>query len=129
MTSHGNRAVADVDADLQGRIAEIDERLRLAYQADKLGAVGRLAAGLAHEINNPLAFMRSNLATLGEYLERVAKLGGRLGEAPAAWRELDLDFITEDGRELVRECVAGADRIAHLVREPTSTGRTSRWPT
>lgn len=117
MSAERTQATLDADAALQARVAEIDERLRLAYQADKLGAVARLAAGLAHEINNPLAFMRSNLATLGNYLERVAHLRDRLAEAPAAWRELEMDFVAEDGRELVRDCIAGSDRIARLVRD------------
>lgn len=107
----------DDDAHLRDRVAEIDQRLRQTYQAEKLAAVARLAAGLAHEMNNPIGFMRSNLATLGQYLERVAVLRGRLADAPAAWQELDLDFVTDDGRELVRDCIGGADRIARLVSD------------
>lgn len=110
-------AADDLEPCLRERVCEIDKRLRQMYQAEKLAAVARLAAGLAHEMNNPIGFMRSNLTTLGQYLERVAALRERLADAPAAWRELDLDFVTEDGRELVRECIGGADRIARLVRD------------
>lgn len=116
MNAATGRTDGEADRYLRERMAEIDERLRLAYQAERLAAVARLAAGVAHEINNPVAFMRSNLCTLGQYMERVAGLRERLHEAPAAWRDLDLDFIVEDSRALVNESIAGADRIAHLTR-------------
>ena len=60
---------------LEQRVAEqarlIDERQRQLYQAERLASVGQLAAGVAHEINNPLGFVRSNLTTAQKYLERV----------------------------------------------------------
>jgi signal transduction histidine kinase len=102
---------------VEAQVRLLDERQRQIYQAEKLASVGQLAAGIAHEINNPIGFVRSNIATFGGYLERFAAFKGRLGEVPVAWSELKLDFVLEDGADLVRECLAGIDRVARIVRD------------
>ena len=70
----------------------------------RLAAVGELAAGIAHEINNPLAFVQSNLNQLGEH-----------------WRTLDsgeaLDKETvQEGQDLIDECLDGVSRVAATVQ-------------
>jgi signal transduction histidine kinase len=99
------------------QVAMLDERQRQIYQAEKLASIGQLAAGVAHEINNPIGFVRSNIVTFGRYLERVGELKPRLGNATTAWREIDLDFILTDGAELVADCLNGIDRVARIVRD------------
>ena len=70
---------------LDMRVGERTEELRLAnqkllethsqlLQADKMAAVGQLSAGVAHEINNPIGFVTSNLATLDEWLQELFSL-------------------------------------------------------
>jgi signal transduction histidine kinase len=81
----------------------------------RLAAVGELAAGVAHEINNPIAFVRANLGALGTLLEKLA-------------REPDPEALAE-GRELVEESLDGVDRVSAIVRDvrglahPTSDRR------
>ena len=82
-----------------------DLRRQLATSA-RLAAVGELAAGIAHEINNPLAFVRSNLS----HLESI-------------WKELRLLPATPEHAELLRdvdalfeESIEGVDRAAEIVR-------------
>ena len=89
----------------------------MLYEAEKLASVGQLAAGMAHEINNPLGFVRSNLNTFGKYLAAFAQLHPRLAEGESAWRALDLDFILEDGRDLLAESERGIERIARIVSD------------
>ncbi len=76
----------------------------------RLAAVGQLAAGIAHEINNPIAYVRSNLAFLAAHwqglAERAAKLGPR--ELGAPWLE---------GPEILAECLEGVDRVTAIVRD------------
>jgi len=121
-------ALQNVEGQLQNLSASLDQRVkeetsavaqtqRQLYQSEKLASVAQLAAGVAHEINNPLGFVRSNLHTLGNYLEKINLLAERLGDAEAAWQQLDLEFVIHDGADLVNDCVTGLDRIARIVAD------------
>jgi two-component system, NtrC family, sensor kinase len=100
-----------------GQPSENEESLRILYQTEKLAAVGQLAAGMAHEINNPLSFVRSNLSTFERYLAKFAELRKQLPIDEAIWRGLDLDFVIEDGFDLLRDSAKGLERIARIVAD------------
>ena len=111
---------------LEQRVTEqlktIESAQRQLFQAEKMASVGQLAAGMAHEINNPVGFVRSNLFTAQSYvekLERLAQLAKASGDAEVAayWREENLSFILEDFATLLNESVAGADRVARIVAD------------
>jgi signal transduction histidine kinase len=85
-------------------------RTRLLTSA-RLAAVGELAAGIAHEINNPIAYIGSNLRALRE---QWFALGKALRED--AGRET-LDGLFEDGLEMVDESLEGIERTAAIVRD------------
>jgi signal transduction histidine kinase len=106
-----------LEQQVKQQVARLEEQQRQLYQAEKLASVGQLAAGVAHEINNPIGFVRSNLSSFRGYLEKFRALKARLDDAPAAWRELGLDFLLDDGDELVRESIAGIDRVARIIRD------------
>lgn len=107
----------DLERQVAAQVSLLDQRQRQLYQAEKLASIGKLAAGVAHEINNPIGFVRSNITTLGNYIAKLGKLKARLGDVPPAWSELDLDFVIEDSVELVNDCVNGIDRVARIVRD------------
>ncbi len=75
-----------------------------AQEADRLAQVGRLAAGVAHEVNNPLAFIQANLSYLQEELARA-------GRSP------------EDALAVVKETQQGVVRIQQIVQDLTALAR------
>jgi len=97
--------------------SQLEERQRMLYQAEKLASVGQLAAGMAHEINNPLGFVRSNFSTFEKYLEKFSALKVETESAATAWQALDLDFILDDCVELLKESAEGLERITRIVAD------------
>ena len=108
---------------------QLQEAQQYLMQSEKLAAVGQLAAGMAHEINNPIGFIASNLATLGRYqdtlagvLERYVQQESGMSEdsrvAMAAFRQqADLDFLLSDTRDLLVESRSGVDRVRNIVQD------------
>jgi len=103
---HNQTGVVLVARDLR-EVVSLRNRLVVS---DRLAAVGQLAAGIAHEVNNPMAYVRANLCAIGGVLETVrSKLSPELAR--------DLEAELEEGRELVDESVDGVDRVAAIVRD------------
>ncbi len=127
---------------VQDRTAELNEKnfeVRQAYddlktaqgrllQQDKLASIGQLAAGVAHEINNPMAFITSNLGALDEYagtihrfctflLDMVGKNSSEaeLGLLRDEMEREDVESILEDLGPLIAESKEGADRVRRIV--------------
>ena len=98
-------------------------------QSEKLASIGLLAGGVAHEINNPLAVVKSNLGRLKQYVNTLLvvirasdALGADAAGSTLAWaalqslkQEADIPFITDDVVTLLSECSAGLDRVEKIV--------------
>lgn len=108
---------AELEARVRKQVGELEERQQMLYEAEKLASVGQLAAGMAHEINNPLGFVRSNLSTFEKYVGKFAELKAYPGSAAEGWQALDLDFILEDSIDLLRDSAKGMERIARIVAD------------
>ncbi|WP_343035013.1 ATP-binding protein [Aromatoleum diolicum] len=111
------------------------ERLRQTegqlLQSEKLAAVGLLAAGIAHEINNPVGFVSSNLGSLQNYIERLFAIldaYARMQEAlPAEHpsrvevenlaRETELEYLRQDIPDLLRESIEGLARVKGIIND------------
>lgn len=79
---------------------QLEEAQSQLVQSEKMAAVGQLAAGIAHEINNPMSFIKSNLECLQEYTRPES---------------LDVDFIKEEFPEIINETLDGTYRIQEIT--------------
>ena len=109
------------------RLAGTQEQL---LQSEKMASIGLLAAGVAHEINNPIGYVHSNLGTLQEYMGALFALIECQDEAlqsadPDVAREdvrvqrdrLDIDFILGDLPKLLAESREGIERVTKIVQD------------
>jgi PAS domain S-box-containing protein len=90
----------------QREVAELRRRLVVS---GRLAAVGGLAAGIAHEINNPLSFIGANLRLLEEHWARIVESREKPGDP--------LDDVLHEGEDLIRESIEGVARAAGIVRD------------
>lgn len=115
---------------------DVGEQRRLysrLVQADKLAAVGVLASGVAHEINNPTAFVTSNLTELKRYVAayeafvaEMVEMGMRVGEADrvrALLSRSDVAFARREAGTAIADSLAGMERVRQIVTNLRSLSR------
>ncbi|MDX1451755.1 MAG: histidine kinase dimerization/phospho-acceptor domain-containing protein, partial [Oleiphilaceae bacterium] len=112
-----------LDEKVKEQVKTIESAQRHLFESEKLASVGHLAAGVAHEINNPIGFINSNLNTAKSYVEDFSKLGelitggASMEQLKAEWKELDMDFVMEDFASLLTDCIDGGKRVAEIVAD------------
>lgn len=123
--------VRERTAQLQAALDEVRSTREQLVQAEKMSAIGRLAAGVAHEINNPIGFVVSNIGTLRQY---VAKLTGLIATYDRVHAQLpfseagrqrlaglkagiDYEFLCQDLAELLGETETGLARVKRIVQD------------
>ncbi|MDA3972152.1 MAG: GAF domain-containing protein [Desulfobulbaceae bacterium] len=117
-----NRELEDANMELKASQSHL-------LQQEKMASIGQLAAGVAHEINNPLGFVASNLKSLAKYVDRLVAVIAEQSEMLAALlpaeeqeqlkkkhKKLKLNYITQDAADLTRESLEGTNRINKIVQ-------------
>src|SRR4029453_19237801 len=117
-------------------LTEIKHLQLQGLHTEEMASIGQLAAGVAHEINNPMGFIHANLFQLGEYvadlqrwLEPVQELRKMAATAlpeelrrmaerlEAVTAEVDADYLLDDCAKAVRESLEGSERIRHILQD------------
>lgn len=103
---------------LRTTLSELKETKIHLFQADKLASIGQLAAGLAHEINNPIGYVSCNLNTLNQYVKEIKPIIN-LQIPELKDTAVDIEFILEDIDDLMKDSIEGIDRVAGIVSDLT----------
>ncbi|MFD2164941.1 sensor histidine kinase [Thalassotalea euphylliae] len=111
---HGEIELAYNYHSLTSTVAELKLTQRQLIQNEKMASLGQLAAGVAHEINNPLGYVASNLESLKEYVKIFESALPEKVDDPAIQHELE--FAKEDTTPLIDSCTNGLKRIADIVQ-------------
>ncbi len=124
--------------ELEKAYAELKAAQSQILQQEKMASIGQLAAGIAHEINNPVGFVMSNLGSLQKYADKLSEfikiqteaikefgvqspgLGDKIKEAR---KSLKIDHIIDDLGNLIKESLEGAERVKKIVQDLKSFSR------
>jgi len=127
------KIVSKRTSQLQATNKRLEATFQQLLQSEKMASIGQLAAGVAHEINNPVGFIYSNLSSLGEYLndiqsliEMYQQLEKQVKEDPSEAQaqieaikkksnEIDIDYILNDIPDLLKDTVEGTERVKNIV--------------
>lgn len=115
---------------LQSNLRELKQKKRELLQSEKMASLGTLAAGVAHEINNPMGYIRSNLDVLGDYCAKMQPMYDELKALSARSNELppevikeiegviktyEIEFVLDDIKPLLEETRRGGDKVSKIV--------------
>lgn len=111
-------AQGDAVAGVQNAMSTRNQQL---IQSEKMAAIGQLAAGVAHEINNPIGYINSNLNALSHYVNQLTGLANMietaksLDEVKAQLNVIDYRFLRDDIQDCIRESTEGASRVRDII--------------
>jgi len=112
--------------ELAARKAQLERLQAQIIQSEKMAGLGQLAAGIAHELNNPAGFIYGNMDLIRSYLgrlelilsiyKRVKLPAAEAEELALTKKEIGYDSLLPDLRSMIADCVEGAERIRDVVK-------------
>ncbi len=131
LLQESNALLQQEKTEQQSLIAKLHEAQNQLLQSEKMASIGQLAAGVAHEINNPIGYVNSNLGTLDKYIrDMIAMLeayeqaepllaadAATAGRIKALREKLDIEFLKEDVAALMKESGEGILRVKKIVQD------------
>jgi two-component system NtrC family sensor kinase len=109
---------------------QLKESQAQVIHQEKMASIGLLAAGVAHEINNPMGFITSNLSSLEKYTDKLIRFIEFQGQAiercadeatrstlAEMKQQIKLDYLVTDLRELITESLDGSRRVSKIVQD------------
>ncbi len=131
-----------VTGELEDAYSELKSAQSRILQQEKMASIGQLAAGVAHEINNPMGFIMSNLNSLRKYTDKVSdflkaqskaiekfpangdsELNEMIAEIKKQKKAIKLDYIIDDIGNIISESMEGADRVKKIVQDMKTFSR------
>lgn len=129
--------IREHENELAQALQELKEAQSRVIHQEKMASIGQLAAGVAHEINNPMGYITSNMNSLGKYSEKLTRFieiqeetiercADETAKASIAElkQKIKLDFIIKDLRNLITESLEGSKRVSKIVQDLKSFSRT-----
>ena len=113
----------NLEEKVAAQVKEIEVAQRKVFQSAKLASIGQLAAGVAHELNTPLAYIQNNLVAAKAYLLDLESFfttihqGKDLEAMHDSWKKADIDYIREDFPVLLGSCLEGVARLSSIVSD------------
>lgn len=119
------RAIYEVNTQLNDANEQLKLQQNELIQTEKLASLGTLSAGIAHEINNPLAYIKSNIGTLSRYFHFYQEHLPSQGESIEMNRARadKLKFIETDAQDIFTDLMDGIERVEHIVSDLKSFAR------
>lgn len=138
---HRTIQLTEMYEELEASKEELEKANMQIIHQEKMASIGQLAAGVAHEINNPMGFIISNISQMKKYaaklfsymeahekaIEEISKLDlshesfemlrSQLEEVEAIKNKLDIDFLREDVGALIDDTLEGTNRVKVIVQE------------
>ncbi len=137
-----NKDLLQSNKKLNETLRELKETQSYLLQSEKMASIGQLAAGVAHEMNNPIGFVYSNLGSLIKYCNKVLELLKGYEEGIAVLKrngnkeivcivkdieeikkKLKIDFIIKDFQKIIADSLEGTERIKKIVADLKSFSR------
>src|ERR1700690_550282 len=131
-----------ITGQLESAYSELKSAQSRILQQEKMASIGQLAAGVAHEINNPIGFIMSNLNSLRKYTIKItdflkaqseaigkvphngdAELNEMIEEIKKQRKVIKLDFLIDDIDSIIREALEGAERVKKIVQDMKTFSR------